>query len=88
MAEANNGNAIPERAYGKAPTSAPIVIDLPEIETAQDVSKAVAIVIQAAAEGKISPAEASTLCGILETQRRAIEASDLEARISAQALAG
>jgi len=76
-------NAILERAYGKAPTSTPIVIDLPEIETAQDVSKAVAAVIHTTAEGKISPAEASTLCGILEMQRRAIEASDLEARIAA-----
>jgi hypothetical protein len=76
-------NAILERAYGKAQTSTPIVIDLPEIETAQDVSRAVAAVILTTAEGKISPAEASTLCGILETQRRAIEASDLEARISA-----
>jgi len=47
------------------------------------VSKAVAAVIRTTAEGRISPAETSTLCGILETQRRAIEASDLEARIAA-----
>jgi hypothetical protein len=76
-------NAILERAYGRSPTSVPIQIDLPKTETAEDVSKAVAAIIQTTAQGKISPAEATALCGLLETQRRVIELTDLEMRIAA-----
>jgi hypothetical protein len=76
-------NAILERAYGKSPASVPIEIDLPKTETVEDVSKAVAVIIQTTADGKISPAEATTLCGLLETQRRAIELTDIEMRIAA-----
>ncbi len=76
-------NAILERAYGRTPTSVPIEIDIPKTETAEDVSKAVAAVIQTTADGKISPADAATVCGILETQRRSIELADLEKRIAA-----
>ncbi len=75
-------NAILERAYGRSPASVPIEIDLPPIETAEDVSKAVAAIIQTTADGKISPAEAAALCGLLETQRRVIELTDLEIRIA------
>ena len=60
-------NAILERAYGRSPASVPIEIDLPKTETAEDVSKAVSAIIQTTAEGRISPVEAATLCGLLET---------------------
>ena len=76
-------NAILERADGRSPASVPIEIDLLQTETAEDVSKAVSTIIQTTAEGKISPAEAATLCGLLETQRRVIELTDLEIRIAA-----
>ncbi len=76
-------NAILERAYGRSPAGVPIEIDIPKTDTAKDVSKAVSAIIQTTAEGKISPAEAATLCGLLETQRRAIELTDLEIRIAA-----
>ena len=76
-------NAILERAYGRSPTSLPIEIDLPKTETPEDVSRAISAIIQRTAEGRISPAEAASLCGLLETQRRAIELTDLEQRIAA-----
>ena len=76
-------NAILERAYGRSPASVPIEIDLPKTETAEDVSRAVAAIIQTTAQGRISPAEAASLCGLLETQRRVIELTDLEMRIAA-----
>ena len=76
-------NAILERAYGKAPTSAPIVIDLPKTETAANVSEAMSKVIQSVAAGRITPADASSLCGLLESQRRIIELTELEGRIAA-----
>jgi hypothetical protein len=75
-------NAILDRAYGKSSASVPIVIDIPEAETPADVSKAVAAVIRAASEGKISPADASAICSLLETQRRAIETTELEQRLA------
>ena len=76
-------NAILERAYGKAPTSAPIVIDLPKTETAEDVCEAMSKVVQSVAAGEITPADASSLCGLLESQRRIIELTELEVRIAA-----
>jgi hypothetical protein len=76
-------NAILERAYGKAPTSAPIVIDLPKTETAANVCEAMSKVIQSVAVGEITPADASSLCGLLESQRKIIELTELEVRIVA-----
>lgn len=76
-------NAILDRAYGKSTASVPIVIDIPEAETPAEVARAVSAVVQAAAGGKISPADASNLCGLLETQRRAIETTELEQRLAA-----
>ena len=76
-------NAILERAYGRSPASVPFQIDLPKTETVEDVSKAVSAIIQTTAKGSISPAEATALCGLLETQRRVIELTDIEMRIAA-----
>ena len=45
------------------------------------VTKAIAAVIQSAAGGQITPAEASDFCALLETQRKAIELSDFDARL-------
>ena len=38
--------------------------------------------VQAAARGEITPGEASDLCGVLDGQRRAIELSEIEARLA------
>ncbi len=75
-------NAVIERAYGKAVPGRPIVLDLLDTSTVEGVSKAVAAIVQAAAFGKVTPAEASDFCSLLDTQRRAIELSDIEARLS------
>ena len=40
-----------------------------------------ASVVQTAASGEITPAEAGDFCSLLEAQRRAIELSDIEARL-------
>jgi len=74
-------NSILERAYGKAPTSAPIAIKLPKTKTAENVCEAISTVIQSVAAGEITPADASSLCGLLESQRRIIELTELETRI-------
>jgi len=60
----------------------PIVIDIPDTSTVDGVTKAVAAIVQAAAAGEVTPGEASDFCSILETQRKAIELSDIEERLA------
>ena len=60
----------------------PIDLELPKVETAGDVLKAHAAVIDAMAQGGITPDEASTVSSVLEVKRRSIETCELEARIT------
>ena len=63
---------------------APVTIDLPaHLTTAQDVAEAISLVVQAVANGEISPDEGGVVSGILETRRKAIETVDLENRLTA-----
>jgi hypothetical protein len=75
-------NGIIERAYGKAVPGRSIVLELPDTSTVEGVTKAIAAVVQSAASGQITPAEASDFCSLLDSQRRAIELSDIEERLS------
>ena len=61
----------------------PVALDLPTLNTAADVSAALAATAAAMAEGALSPEEAGTVAAVIETQRRAMETLDLEARIAA-----
>jgi hypothetical protein len=61
--------------------SRPIEIDLPPVETAEDITAAHGAVIAAMARGEITPDDASDISGVLEARRRAIETVELEARI-------
>lgn len=57
-------------------------VDLPNMLTANDVVSGVAAVVSAVAAGEISTEEGRDLAGILETHRKAIETTELEARIA------
>lgn len=61
----------------------PVRIDLPAIDTAADVSRALAALLVGVGEGTITPDEATAVAGLLDLQRRAIETQNLEARIVA-----
>lgn len=61
----------------------PVELDLPPLNTAADVAAALAVTAAAMAEGTISPDEAGAVAAVIETQRRAIETVDIEARIAA-----
>ncbi len=63
--------------------SRPINIALPEVKTAESVAEAQAAVVQAVADGELTPEEGSTITGILEARRKAIETQDHENRIAA-----
>jgi Family of unknown function (DUF5681) len=71
-----------DRAYGKAPQSLSAAIELPEIQTAADAAKACAALVHAVAAGIIAPAEATELGKLVDSYVRAVEANDLEARLS------
>jgi hypothetical protein len=61
--------------------SHPIQIDLPKVETVNDVAKAHGVIITAMAVGDVTPDEASTIASVLESKRKAIETVEMEARL-------
>jgi hypothetical protein len=60
----------------------PVVVDLPPIETAQDIVGAVGAIVGAVGEGMLTPDEGQTVASILDAHRRAIETQELEARLA------
>src|SRR5690606_14112426 len=60
-----------------------LTFDLPEVKTAEDLPDAVAAVTRQVAEGEISPDEGATVVTLLEAHRKAIETSELAARVAA-----
>ena len=61
----------------------PVALDLPPLHKAADVTAALAVTAAAMADGTLSPEEAGAVAAVIETQRRAIETLELEARIAA-----
>jgi hypothetical protein len=74
-------NSLLDRAYGRSQASSLIDIELPDVNTTEGITKSLAVVLNATATGKITPAEAHALSSVIETQRKAIETVELEARI-------
>jgi hypothetical protein len=62
--------------------SMPVKLNLPSVESAADVLTALNLVVAAVACGEITPDQAETLSGVLETRRRAIETVEFEQRLS------
>jgi hypothetical protein len=60
----------------------PIEIDLPAIAGASDALAAMGVVLDAVAEGSLTPSEGEAVSSLLDRYLRAIEINDLEARIS------
>ena len=59
----------------------PVQFELPPIDKASDLAIALGGILRAAASGALTPEEAATVAGILETKRRAIETGELENRL-------
>jgi len=59
----------------------PVSVPLPKVKTAADASKAMASVLEAVAEGDITPSEGTAIAGIIEHHRRAIETTEIEERL-------
>jgi hypothetical protein len=62
---------------------APVRLHLPAIKSAREAAEAASVVLVAVSEGEITPVEGAAVMALLEQYRRALEASDFEARLSA-----
>lgn len=60
----------------------PVTFELPPMETAADAVQVMGAVLVALASGEVTPSEAQAVAGIVETFRRTIETSEIEARIA------
>jgi phage tail sheath gpL-like len=60
-----------------------VEIKLPAVDAAADVPKAIGAVIAAMAAGELTPDEAATVAGVLESKRRAIETEEFDKRLAA-----
>lgn len=58
-------------------------VDLPPLRSAADIPLAMARIVEAVGEGRLTPSEGQALAGLLEAHRRATETADLEKRIEA-----
>lgn len=61
---------------------APIALPLPPIESSADIGAAMAAVVNAAATGAVTSAQADALARVVTTFLRAIEAGDFEQRLA------
>ena len=62
---------------------APVTFDLPRMKTARDAATAAGAVLEAVALGDLTPTEGAHIMGLVETYRRTLETSELEARLAA-----
>ncbi len=85
VAAAKAGNAAAARAVldrvAPRPRGRTVRLDLPRLATLDDVDAAVDSVIDAVAAGQVTPQEAATVTGILETKRRVLESRALHDRV-------
>ena|SRR5690554_2990817 len=62
---------------------APVAFTLPPMQSAADAAKAAGAVLEAVAEGDLTPLEGAHIMGLVEAYRRTLETSELEARVAA-----
>ena len=60
---------------------APVQFDLPRMESAEDAAGAAEAVLSAVSGGDITPLEGASVMGLIETFRRTLELTDIEARL-------
>jgi len=61
----------------------PVQFDLPRMETARDAATAAGAVLDAVADGELTPTEGAHVMGLIEAFRRTLETTELEARVAA-----
>ncbi len=85
MEAAKKGNASAAKVVldrvAPPPRGRPVQLDLPPVNTAEDVDTALNVVLAAVGDGAVTPSEAATVAGILEAKRRVIETTVLNGRL-------
>ena len=61
---------------------APITFNMPPMKSADDAAAALGAIVQAVADGEITPAEGGAVAGLIEGFRKALEMQELERRIT------
>jgi hypothetical protein len=61
----------------------PVLIDLPDMINSEGASRVMAGILEAVAEGDITPDEASGVAALVEVYRKTLETSELEGRLQA-----
>lgn len=61
----------------------PIEFNLPSIKTATEAASAAGAVVKAVADGEITPLEAVSVMGLIDSYRKALELTDIENRLTA-----
>jgi hypothetical protein len=61
----------------------PVRFDLPPMEGAASASAAMGAILAGVASGDLTPSEAGSLAGLVETYRKALETTEFEARLQA-----
>jgi hypothetical protein len=61
----------------------PVQFPLPRMTTANDAAEAAAAVLQAVSEGDLTPTEGAQVMGLVDSYRRTLEVTELEARVVA-----
>ena len=62
---------------------APVLLALPPMERAESAAQAMGAILDSVAKGHLTPLEASSLSGLVEGYRKALETTELEARLRA-----
>ena len=62
---------------------APVQFDLPRMKTAHDAATAAGAVLESVATGDLTPTEGAHIMALVETYRRTLETTELEARVAA-----
>ena len=85
MALAGDGTALRLCLERIAPPrrDAPVAFALPAVATAKDAATAAAAVLGAVAGGDLTPTEGGHVMALIEVYRRALETTELEARVAA-----
>ena len=65
------------------PKDSPVTFTLPSMKTAADAAGAAAAILEACAEGELTPTEATRVMGLVDSFRRTLELTEIEARLSA-----
>jgi hypothetical protein len=61
----------------------PVQFELPALETASDLPKALGALLEQTAAGAITPEESTMIVGLVEGKRKALETLELESRVAA-----